>query len=195
MPMRRSRNALVATVTVGVVGGMVGLAFASVPLYRLFCQITGYGGTPARADAAREVLESTDLPRVTVRFDANVGDGLGWSFAPERRSVQVRVGEESLAFYVARNLTDRPIVGTATFNVTPYKAAPYFVKTACFCFEEQTLQPGQEMVMPVSFHVDPEIARDRDVRDVTAITLSYTFYPAKTPEQAGRASGATKPAG
>ena len=195
MPMRRSRNALVATVTVGVVGGMLGLAFASVPLYRLFCQITGYGGTPARADAAREVLESADLLRVTVRFDANVGDGLGWSFAPERRSIQVRVGEESLAFYVARNLTDRPIVGTATFNVTPYKAAPYFVKTACFCFEEQTLQPGQEMFMPVSFHVDPEMARDRDVRDVSTITLSYTFYPAKTPEQGGRASGATKPAG
>jgi cytochrome c oxidase assembly protein subunit 11 len=195
MPIRRSRNTLVASLTIGVVGGMVGLAFASVPLYQLFCQITGYGGTPARADAKAGGSENADAPLVTVRFDANIADGLGWTFAPEQRAVQVRMGEERLAFYVARNLTDKPLVGTATFNVTPYKAGPYFVKTACFCFEEQILQPGEEVIMPVSFHVDPEMDRDRDVRDVTTITLSYTFYPAKNAEPAGAAAQATKPAG
>ena len=196
MPIRRSRNALVAAIALGVASGMVGLAFASVPLYRLFCQVTGYGGTPMRADGARSTPGDAVGMSVTVRFDSNVADGFHWSFAPEQRAIQVRLGEDSLAFYMARNTSDKPLTGTATFNVTPHKAAPYFVKTACFCFEEQTLQPGQQVALPVSFYVDPELARDRDVRDVTTITLSYTFYPVTHPAPAGNVGAvAVKPAG
>lgn len=158
----------------GLVAGMVGLSYASVPLYRIFCQVTGFGGTTQiAAQAPGEVLERT----VTVRFNADVAPGLAWTFEPVQRDMTVRIGENALAFYRARNLTDRPLVGMATFNVTPDKTGQYFNKIACFCFDQQRLEPGQTVDMPVSFFVDPSLARDRGMNDVSHITLSYTFFP------------------
>jgi len=175
------RKSVTAAVLFGVVGGMVGLSFASVPLYRLFCQVTGYGGTPNTESVA--VSEKVSDHVVTVRFDANVNSALPWRFKPGQREVRVRLGEETLIHYTAVNLSDAPITGTATFNVTPYKAAQYFSKIECFCFTEQTLAPGEEVSMPVTFYVDPELLDDVDARDVKLITLSYTFYRADEDEQ------------
>ena len=156
---------------------MVGLAFASVPLYRLFCQVTGYGGTTQVAEAAPgEVSER----RITVRFNADVNPMLPWKFEPLERAVTLRVGESGLTFYRAVNLTDRPVSGTSTFNVTPLKAGPYFAKTQCFCFEKQRLAAGQAVEMGVSFFIDPAILEDRNLDDVTTVTLSYTFF--RSPE-------------
>ncbi|HBK92631.1 MAG TPA: cytochrome c oxidase assembly protein [Parvularcula sp.] len=155
------------------VAGMVALSFASVPLYRAFCQITGWGGATKRAEApAGRVLERT----IAVRFDATVNEGLPWTFKPEQVSETLHVGETGLAFYAAKNLTDRPITGRATFNVQPAKAGRYFKKIECFCFTEQTLKPGEEASMPVTFFIDPAIADDRGLDDVQTITLSYTFF-------------------
>ena len=166
-------KALTAMVLASVILAMVGLTAAAVPLYRLFCQVTGYGGTTQRAEAAPErQLEET----IQVRFNADVARDLPWSFAPVERAVEVRLGEQHLAFYRAHNASNRPIVGTATFNVTPFKAGAYFDKIACFCFEEQVLQAGETVDMPVSFYVDPAILEDPDPRDIRAITLSYTFF-------------------
>ena len=166
-------KALTAFALASVIVGMVGLTAAAVPLYRLFCQVTGYGGTTQRADAAPErQVDQT----IEVRFNADVAQGLPWSFAPVERAVEVRLGEQHLAFYRAHNGGDRPIAGTATFNVTPFKAGAYFSKIACFCFEEQSLQGGETVDMPVSFYVDPAILEDPDTQDVRAITLSYTFF-------------------
>lgn len=175
---RRSRR-VTALALIGVVVGMTGLAFASVPLYRLFCQVTGYGGTPRVAvDGPAAGSVDTAGRTVTVRFDANVNPALPWRFRPEQRRVEVPLGESALAFYRAENLSDMPVIGTATFNVTPNKAAPYFVKVQCFCFDEQRLEAGAGVDMPVSFYVDPAIAEDPDTRDVSTITLSYTFFRA-----------------
>lgn len=154
---------------------MAGLAYASVPLYRLFCQVTGYGGTTQAALRAPTAVPGTS---VTVRFDANVNSGLPWRFAPEQKELQLKLGENGLAFYRVTNLSDRPIVGTATFNVTPFEAGPYFSKIECFCFEEQRLEPGASADLPVSFFVDPAIASDPDAAGIRTITLSYTFYRA-----------------
>jgi cytochrome c oxidase assembly protein subunit 11 len=175
----RRANLVTLLVLVGVVAGMGGLAYASVPLYRLFCQVTGYGGTTQRADdaAAGESVPVGDRV-ITVRFDSNVSPRLPWTFRPEQRAIDVRVGEEGLAFYSARNNADVPVTGQATFNVTPLKAGVYFVKVACFCFEEQTLAAGQRADMPVSFFIDPAIADDRNLDEVGTITLSYTFFRA-----------------
>jgi cytochrome c oxidase assembly protein subunit 11 len=171
---RSGLKMLTALALAGVIAGMVGLTAAAVPLYRLFCQVTGYGGTTQRGDAAPgEALEQT----ITVRFNADVANDLPWSFRPEQRQLAVRIGEQSLAYFRARNRGDRPIAGQATFNVTPFKAGPYFSKIACFCFNEQILQPGEEVDMPVSFYVDPAILSDPDTQDVRTITLSYTFFP------------------
>ncbi len=170
----QKKKTMTAVMLFSLVGGMVGLSFASVPLYRLFCQVTGFGGTPN--------TESVTLPSevsdavVTVNFDANVNSDLPWAFKPVQRKVRVRLGEESLAHYTAANVSEESVTGTATFSVTPYKAAPYFSKIACFCFNEQTLLPGQEVDMPVSFYVDPAILDDPSTRDVKLITLSYTFH-------------------
>jgi cytochrome c oxidase assembly protein subunit 11 len=164
-----------AFVLSAVVCGMLGLAYASVPLYKLFCQVTGYGGTTQRAEQAPEADVASDRT-IKVLFDANTAKELPWDFKPEQRSVTVRVGEESLAFFSAHNPDDRAVTGQATFNVTPAKAGLYFVKMACFCFEEQTLQPGQSVDMPVAFYVDPEIEKDPNLDDVSEITLSYTFF-------------------
>ncbi len=171
----RRRNQLTAGVSLAVVAGMVGLAYASVPLYRLFCQVTGFNGTPqVAAQAPATIGERT----ITVRFNADTAGGLNWRFKPSERQVVVRVGEQRLAFYQARNLSDRPITGTATFNVTPVKAGAYFAKVDCFCFTEQTLKAGESAEMPVSFFIDPEIVSDPEMDDVTTITLSYTFFEA-----------------
>jgi cytochrome c oxidase assembly protein subunit 11 len=170
---RTSRHGPVALLLVGLVACMTGLAFAAVPLYRLFCQVTGYGGVPQRAEQAPgEVLDRT----IRVRFDANVDRALPWSFVPVDRVVEVKIGETGLAFFKATNMSDAPVDGTAVFNVVPEQAARYFAKIECFCFKEQTLQPGASLDMPVSFFVDPKIVEDEDTRNIGEITLSYTFY-------------------
>lgn len=175
----RRRNLGLAAVLAGTVAGMVGLAYASVPLYRLFCQMTGYGGTTqvSAAPAAADVSDRI----VTIRFDANVARDLPWRFEPAVASIDVRVGEQALAFYKAKNLSDVPVSGQATFNVTPHRAGPFFAKVDCFCFTEQTLAPGEDMDMPVSFFVDPAILKDADGNDLPEITLSYTFFRAAEP--------------
>ena len=166
-----------------LVAAMVGAAYASVPLYRLFCQVTGFDGTPRIANApSTQVLDKT----VDIRFDANVAPGLAWRFEPARNTMQVKIGENTLAFYRATNLSDRPLRGTATYNVLPEQAAPFFNKLECFCFKEQLLQPGETLEMPVSFFIDPQIVGDKDAHGVRHITLSYTFYPV-TPPQPGLA--------
>ncbi len=172
-------NRKTAVVLFAIVGGMVGLAYASVPLYQLFCQITGYGGTTIIAGSRpAETVVPVDAPMITVRFDANVDGALPWSFRPDQKLIKVRVGMESLATYSATNSGQRPIIGNATFNVTPYKAGQYFQKIDCFCFSEQRLNPNQSVSMPVSFFVDPEIFSDPNTREIRTITLSYTFYRA-----------------
>ena len=169
----KAANARVAITLASVVCCMVGLAFASVPLYRLFCQVTGFGGT---TQVAESIPEQVSDRRITVRFNADVNPKLPWSFASEERSVELRIGEPGLTFYVATNDADRPTVGTATFNVTPDKAGAYFNKVQCFCFEEQKLASGESMRMGVSFFVDPAILDDPGLDDVDTITLSYTFF-------------------
>jgi cytochrome c oxidase assembly protein subunit 11 len=162
-----------------VVVGMGCLAFASVPLYRLFCQVTGFGGTTQRAEVAPAPVQGPGGERViTVRFDATVAD-VPWTFEPVQRAVAVKVGETALIAYRAHNRSRVDIVGTATFNVSPPKAGQYFDKLQCFCFSEQTLRAGETVDMPVSFFVDPAILTDRNLDDVTTITLSYTFFRAK----------------
>jgi cytochrome c oxidase assembly protein subunit 11 len=171
------RNARLAWSLVGVVGGMLALAYASVPLYEMFCRVTGFGGTPIVAQAGdRQLLDRT----VKVRFDSNVDPNLPWRFQPLEREIKVQLGEEKLVFYRATNVSQRPIVGTATYNVTPEPAGPWFNKVQCFCFNEQLLQPGQSVDMPVVFFVDPDMDKDRRYDNVRTITLSYTFFEAKT---------------
>ncbi len=171
----QKRNRRAGLVCVGVAVGMVGLAYASVPLYELFCRITGYGGTTQRADVRDLPLAATDKT-ITVSFDSNVAKELGWSFQPERRRMAVKIGERNLAFYTAANKDAVPTTGAAAFNVTPHKAGRYFSKIACFCFDEQRLEPGQSVNMPVQFFIDPEILNDPNTRDVEHIALSYTFF-------------------
>jgi len=172
---RRRRNRILLAGLVGVVIGMNGFAYAMVPAYRAFCQNFGFAGTPLRADARDSVVETIDRT-VTVRFNSDIDPGLPWRFRPKQRQVTLKVGETGLAFFEATNRGDRPITGTATFNVVPLKAGPYFVKIDCFCFTEQTLQPGETVDMPVTFYVDPEIASDGNLDEVATITLSYTFF-------------------
>ncbi|NIY75583.1 cytochrome c oxidase assembly protein [Thalassospira sp. HF15] len=177
----KARNKRVLLSCVVVVGGMVGLSYASVPLYKLFCQVTGFGGTTQVAEEAPvEVSEKT----IKVRFNADVNSGLQWQFKPEQREITVRLGEDNLAHYMAENMAVKPITGQATYNVTPLKAGQYFSKIACFCFDEQTLQPGERVDMPVSFYVDPAIAEDINTQDVKTITLSYTFFKAEASVEA-----------
>lgn len=174
---RANRRTLLALS--GVACFMVGMAFAAVPLYDLFCRVTGFGGTPTTAETSPDqVLDRT----VKVRFDAST-IGIAWSFKPVQREMTVRIGEQALAFYEATNLSDRPVTGSASYNVTPYSTGGYFAKIACFCFVEQTLQPGETVQMPVSFFVDPAIVDDREASRVPAITLSYTFYETEESKQ------------
>lgn len=168
-----------ATQAVGVVVMMGALAWASVPFYSWFCQVTGFGGIPTVSSTGSDVvLDKT----ITVRFDANTDPGLKWKFRPSQRKMDLKIGETGLAFYEAYNPTDRVIAGSASFNVTPYEAGAFFTKIDCFCFTEQVLQPGERVQMPVTFYVDPEIVTDRDAKYVHEITLSYTFYETELPE-------------
>jgi cytochrome c oxidase assembly protein subunit 11 len=173
MATRRARNRTVVFLSLGVIVAMFGLVAASVPLYRLFCQVTGFGGTTQRAEAGSEVVSERSI---TVRFNADVNSRLPWRFHAEQRDLRLAIGESGLAFYQATNLSARTVTGTATFNVTPFKAGPYFNKIQCFCFTEQTLQPGETVDMPVTFFVDPAILDDPNLADVHTITLSYTFF-------------------
>ncbi|MCB2014140.1 MAG: cytochrome c oxidase assembly protein [Sphingobium sp.] len=162
--------------------GSLGLGFASVPLYRVFCQVTGFNGTTQRADASAAVLPVSGRV-LSIRFDANVSPGMPWEFYPEHSTDTVTVGARDMAIFVAKNLSDKPISGSAVFNVTPTQAGAYFTKIQCFCFTEQTLQPGQEVRMPVLYYVDPKILDDPDNKDVEEITLSYTFNPVEKVEE------------
>ncbi|MFD2264158.1 cytochrome c oxidase assembly protein [Lacibacterium aquatile] len=171
--------------------GMLCLAYASVPLYEIFCQVTGFGGTTQHSGAAPS---ETNERLMRVRFDANVAHGMPWSFKTLQTEVTVKLGEEKLIFYKAKNLSNEPITGVATFNVTPEKSGPFFDKIACFCFENQTLAPGEEIEMPVSFFVDPELVKDRSLDGVKTITLSYTFFRAKEQPLAQAPAAATEKA-
>ncbi|WP_170761758.1 cytochrome c oxidase assembly protein [Ruegeria lacuscaerulensis] len=165
--------------TVGVVVLMGSLAWAAVPFYDWFCRVTGFGGTTGVAETAPDdILDRT----VTVRFDASKAKDMAWEFKPVEREMEVRIGETGLAFYEAYNPTDRAIAGQASYNVAPYSAGGYFQKIACFCFEEQVLEPGERVQMPVTFFVDPEMVEDLEARYVHTITLSYTFYEIDLPE-------------
>ena len=181
-------NLRVAVVAGGVALGMVGVAYAAVPLYQIFCQVTGFGGTTQRADASPEQILDQ---KITVAFDANVNSSLSWEFTPGQHSQTIRIGEQALAFYKASNSGSEPVTGTATFNVTPVGAGAYFSKIECFCFTEQTLQAGETVDMPVSYFVDPDIVNDPDMKSVTTITLSYTFYAVE--EEPVKTSSASRP--
>lgn len=172
-------NVRIAFLCLAFFSAMVGLAYASVPLYQLFCQITGYGGTTQRAELTpTTVLDKT----INVRFDANVGDSaLGWSFKPVERQVTLKIGETMQISYEAVNRLDVPTTGTATFNVTPQAAGAYFNKMQCFCFTETTLQPGEKLDMPVVFFVDPAIVEAVETKNIGTITLSYTFFEIDEP--------------
>lgn len=178
-PDMARRHRRVAMACAVFVVGMVGLAYASVPLYRLFCQVTGFAGTPQRVDHASGAVGDRVI---TVRFDANVGPGLSWDFVPERTTQDVRVGENTLAFYKVTNRSTKAVVGSATFNVTPDQAGAFFNKMECFCFTEQRLEPGESLDLPVSFFIDPAIVKDKDGSWIRNITLSYTFYPVDHPK-------------
>jgi cytochrome c oxidase assembly protein subunit 11 len=169
------RNGLLAVSLVAVIAGMTGLAFAAVPLYRLFCAATGYAGTPQTGPQA---APGAVARQITVRFNADTNPGLPWSFQPVQARVTLPLGDEQMAFYTATNTSGTPITGVAVYNVTPDIVGKYFHKTACFCFNEQTLAPGQEMQFPLSFWVDPALATDPNTADVKTITLSYTFFRA-----------------
>jgi len=171
-----NRNRRTALIFACVAAAMLALGFASAPLYRLFCQVTGFGGTTMRVSEAQAASVSATGRMMTVRFDANVERGLPWEFKPAQVKDTVTIGARDMAIYTAKNLSDEPITGTATFNVEPAYVGKYFSKIQCFCFTEQTLQPGQEVRMPVLYFVDPAILKDEQARDVESITLSYTFH-------------------
>ena len=181
-------NRIVALSCASFFVAMIGVAYAAVPLYQMFCQVTGYGGTTQRVEQMSDtILDQT----VKVRFDANVSGGLPWDFKPVQREVTVRIGETTIINYEAKNLSDRPTAGRATFNVSPDLTGSYFNKVQCFCFTDTTLAAGETMEMPVMFFVDPDIVKEKDLKGLKTITLSYTFFPLdKEP-----ANAAIKPAG
>ena len=173
-----SANAKTASLAALLAVAMVGLGFAAVPLYNLFCRVTGFGGTTQRYDPVAAAAEPKILSdTISVRFDANVSPKLPWKFYPEHPTDTVSIGARDMAIFIAENQSPHEVVGTASFNVTPDAAGKYFTKIQCFCFTKQTLQPGQEVRMPVVFYVDPAILKDPAANDVEEITLSYTFYP------------------
>lgn len=183
MAMDRNTKTVMRLVAVGVTMGA--LAWASVPLYDWFCRVTGYGGETNVADlGSDEILDRT----IKIRFDASNERGFPWEFKPVQRQMELRIGETGLAFYEAYNPTDRPIAGSASYNVTPFEAGGFFTKIDCFCFEQQVLQPGERVQMPVTFFVDPEIVEDRDAKYTKTITLGYTFYEIDLPEDETQAA-------
>ena len=167
-------NGAVVAICCSFVIGMAGMAYAAVPLYEMFCKVTGYGGTTQRVEQASDVILDR---KIKVRFDANTAPGLAWTFEPVQREVEMRIGETVQIMYKARNMASGPATGQASFNVTPQAAGAYFNKVQCFCFTETTLKPGEEMEMPVVFFVDPEIVEPVETKGIHTITLSYTFYP------------------
>lgn len=171
---RTRRHNRVAIICAAIAVGMVGMSYAAVPLYRIFCQVTGFGGTTQVAVApSTEVLDKT----IIMRFDANVSKELAWKFEPVKHTIDLKIGENKLAYYRATNLSDKPLSGTATFNVSPDSAGVHFNKIECFCFTEQLLQPGESVEMPVSFFVDAGIVDDPNAAHISQLTLSYTFHP------------------
>lgn len=180
MTTAAQKNNRTALITALIGGLMLALAFAAVPLYRMFCQATGFDGTPLRAERAPGAVAG----QVGVRFDANVQPGLPWRFEPEQNTVSVAPGAQTKIFYRAQNLSARAITGQAVYNVSPDTVGKYFKKIQCFCFSEQTLKAGQTVDMPVVFFVDPAIKQDPDTKDISEITLSYTFYPVETVQAA-----------
>jgi cytochrome c oxidase assembly protein subunit 11 len=178
-PKRRT-----AALMLGLAGGMLGLGYASVPLYRIFCQATGYGGTTMRASEAA-VPGAVAGKMMTIRFDANHTSSLPWTFKPEVTTQTVSVGARNVAFFTATNLSDKPVTGSASYNVSPLQSGAYFSKIQCFCFTQQTLAPGQTVRMPVIFFVSPDVLTDPDTKDITEITLSYTFYPVDETKKTG----------
>lgn len=186
-------NRRVGVMAALIAAAMVGLAYAAVPLYRLFCETTGFGGTTQVSVAAPSAsqLASVAGRSIKIRFDANVGAGLGWKFRPKLNEVTIPIGQKRLAFYTANNLNSTPVVGRAVFNVSPDVAGRYFIKIDCFCFSEQRLAAGETVDMPVSYYIDPAIMDDPVARKVDEITLSYTFYAVDKPARDG-VSGATK---
>ena len=173
------KNLRVAAIAGSVFAGMIGLTYASVPLYSMFCKATGFGGTTQRADAAPE---TTTGKFITIRFDANTAESLGWNFHPVQALMKVKIGEPNLARYSATNVTGKKLTGSAVFNVTPAEAGAYFNKIQCFCFTEQTLKPGESADFPVEFFVDPAMLDDPDSKSISEITLSYTFFPVDKPD-------------
>jgi cytochrome c oxidase assembly protein subunit 11 len=200
MSPKNRRNLNVVMILVGVFAFMVGLTFAAVPLYRIFCERTGYDGTPIRADAAGQRGKAIDR-EVTVTFTGDVNQQMPWAFYPKQNKIEAKVGETYLAFFEAKNLSDKTITGTASFNVSPEPWGPYFVKIECFCFTEQTLKPGESVEMPVTFYLDPALADDKLLNRMSDVTLSYTFWKAAdqpsaqdAPAKVGAAEPASKPA-
>jgi len=183
------RDLLVAFLCGGLVATMVGLSFAAVPLYSWFCRTTGFGGTPQVAEAPPTRVSERTL---TVRFDSNVAAGLPWRFEPERRTIDVRLGEVVTVYYDVTNEAARVTAGQAGYNVSPSTVGIYFTKINCFCFTEQTMKPGETRKMAVVFYVDPKLAEDSEQNNVKLITLSYTFYPARVPEQAAEGTAPGK---
>ena len=168
----KAQNKKVIFIITFVVMLMLSLSYAAVPLYDIFCRVTGFGGTTQIASSAPG---STGHPNINIRFESNITDSLNWDFYSKTKTVKIPMGEEKTIYYFAKNLSDEPIVGTATFNVTPAKAGQYFMKIDCFCFVEQLLNPGESMNMPVTFFIDPDLYKDENVQEVNEITLSYTF--------------------
>lgn len=177
------RNSRIVVSCLALVAMMVGMSYAAVPLYEMFCKATGFGGTTQQAEGPSDMLGKT---RVTVAFDASLHRDMPWTFKAVQPSIELQTGETALAFYRATNLSDQPVTGTATFNVSPQKVGAYFVKIDCFCFTEQTLQPGQSVDMPVQFYVDPDIEQDVNTDEVKTITLSYTFFEAQSDDDGER---------
>ena len=182
------KNQRVAGLAAAVALGMLGLAYASVPLYRLFCQTTGFGGTTQRAEQAPG---QSGNATIAVRFDANTSGSLGWNFQAVQTRMTVKIGEQAMAHYRATNTSGRLLTGSAVFNVTPVAAGAYFNKIQCFCFTEQTLKPGESVDLPVVFFVDPDMLDDPDAKAIKEITLSYTFYPVDKPRTVSEASSAS----
>jgi len=174
-------NKRVVMISSAVVIAMLSLGFASKPLYDTFCRVTGYGGTTRVAEVVSDTIVDRDI---LVRFDSNVNSDLEWSFKPIDPTMTVKLGQNALAFYTAKNTSDQPLVGTASYNVAPIKAAPFFSKIECFCFTEQRLEPGEEVKMPVLFFVDPEMVKSERFDDIKTITLSYTFHKVDAPTEA-----------
>ena len=186
----RPSNRIIVLAVIATVAGMTGLSFAAVPLYKIFCQTTGYGGTTQRAEKAPTTRGERVL---NVRFDTNVAPGLPWTFRPEQASIDLRTGDTATVFFYVKNNSNQPTAAVASFNVSPDQSGAYFNKISCFCFSEQKLGPGESAELPVVFYLDPKLETDETMRDVGGLTLSYTYFASKDPAPARTAAGESKP--